>query len=144
MVDPVRIIYEHKISYHAKQKHVTSLTSGPPMRRESKPLSVGQSGVRKRVVSKRVVLADFPRYQKPERRYIRMFAGTKTRTKVHADVPWYQQPEQGYIRKPPFYETALLFQGVLQGAAFTGVQVSRERRLISLHEKRARRTAEMK
>ena len=36
-----------------------------------------QTGVRKRVVSKRVVWADVPRYQKPERGYIRMFPGTK-------------------------------------------------------------------
>ena len=31
------------------------------------------SGVRKRMVSKRVVLADVPRYQEPERGYFRMF-----------------------------------------------------------------------
>ena len=35
-----------------------------------------KSGVRKRVVSKRVVLADVPRHQKPERGYIRMFPST--------------------------------------------------------------------
>ena len=69
------------------------------------------SVVRRRVVSKRVVLADFPRHQKPG-------------TRVHPDVPWYQKPQRGYIRmfpgtkktgtrahspKLPFYETALLF-----------------------------------
>ena len=33
----------------------------------------------------------------------------------------------------------LLTQGVLQGVAFTGVQFLREKRLISLHEKRVRK-----
>ena len=37
----------------------------------------GRLGVHKRVVSKRVVLEDVPRHQKPERGYIRMFPGTK-------------------------------------------------------------------
>ena len=36
------------------------------------------------------------------------------------------------------------YQGVLQGVACTGVQVLREKRLFSLHEKRVRRTAKMK
>ena len=67
------------------------------------------SGADKRVVSKRVVLADVPLERKPERGYIRMFPqnekrnegtfacslGTKTGTRVHSP-------------KPPFYETALL------------------------------------
>ena len=42
------------------------------------------------------VHSDVPRYQKPERSYIRMFPGTKTGTRAHSP-------------KPPFYETALLF-----------------------------------
>ena len=45
---------------------------------------------------------------------------------------------------PSLFLGALKDQGVLQGAAFTGVQVLREKRLISLHEKRVRRTAKMK
>ena len=67
--------------------------------------------VRKRVVSKRVVLADVPQYRKPG-------------TRVHSDVPWYQKtqnegtfgcspvPKPGtrvHSREPPFYETALMF-----------------------------------
>ena len=82
-------------------------------------------GVRKRVVSKRVVLADVPRHQKPERgprvhsdvpRYQKprneatfgCSPVSKTGTKVHSDVPRHQKPEQRYIRqnhpftKPPF------------------------------------------
>ena len=38
----------------------------------------------------------------------------------------------------------VLVQGALQGVAFRGVQVLREKRLISLHEKRVRRTVNMK
>ena len=41
-------------------------------------------------------------------------------------------------------ESANRAQGVLQGVAFRGVQVLREKRLISLHEKRVWRTAKMK
>ena len=44
----------------------------------SKEDQIEFSGVRKRVVSKRVVLANVPRHQQPEREYIRMFPGTKT------------------------------------------------------------------
>ena len=68
-----------------------------------------QSGVRKRVVSKRLVLADVPRYQKPG-------------TRVHSEVPCCQKWEgtcgcspipkeerRAHSPKPPFYETALLF-----------------------------------
>ena len=36
------------------------------------------------------------------------------------------------------------FQGVLRGVAFRGVQVLREKRLLSLHENRVRRTVKMK
>ena len=73
------------------------------------PISPLLSGVDKRVVSQRVVLADVPPERKPERGYIRMFPqnenrndgmfacspGTKTRTRVRSP-------------KPPFYEPALL------------------------------------
>ena len=54
------------------------------------------SGVDKKVVSKRVVLADVPPERKPERGYIQMF-------------PRNEKPERGYVRqnhpftKPPFY-----------------------------------------
>ena len=57
----------------------------------------------------RVVLADVPRYQKPERGYIRMFAGTKKRNEGALGCSQYQKPERGHIRrsrpfmKPPFY-----------------------------------------
>ena len=68
----------------------------------------------KRVVSKRVILADVPPERKPERGYVRMFPrnenrnegtfacspGTKTGTRVHSP-------------KPPFYETTLLSPGEL-------------------------------
>ena len=50
----------------------------------------------KRVVSKRVVLAHVPRYQKPERGYMRMLPGTKTGTRAHSP-------------KPHFYKTTLCF-----------------------------------
>ena len=58
--------------------------------------------------SKRVVLADVPPEQKPERGYIRMFTGTKAGARVHSHFPLEQKPERGYIRqnhpftKPPF------------------------------------------
>ena len=67
------------------------------------------SGIDKRVVSKRVALADVPPERKPERGYIRMFPGTKTGTRVrlHAPPPE-RKPERGYVRQNHFYETALL------------------------------------
>ena len=76
------------------------------------------------VVSKKVVLADAPRYQKPERGYIQMFPGTKNRnegTLGCSPVPKTRNegacgcslvPKTGtraHSPKPPFYETALLF-----------------------------------
>ena len=84
-------------------------------------------GVRKRVVSKRVVLADVPPERKPERGYVRqnhpftkppfyllmtLFGVDKrvvSKRVVSADVPPERKPERGYIRqnhpftKPPFY-----------------------------------------
>ena len=65
-------------------------------------------GVRKRVVSKRVVLADVPGYQKKNEGTFRCSPDTKNRTEKNSDVPQYQKPERGYIRqdrpftKPPF------------------------------------------
>ena len=85
------------------------------------------SGVRKRVVSKRVVLADVPPERKPERGYVRqnhpfgnrpfispmtLFGIDKrvvSKRVVSADVPPERKPERGYVRqnhpftKPPFY-----------------------------------------
>ena len=67
-------------------------------------------GGSQKVVSRRVVLADVPRYQKPERGYIRMFPGANTRNEGTFGCSLVSKPERGYIRqKPPFYETALLF-----------------------------------
>ena len=59
----------------------------------------------------------------PKGWFWQMFPGTKNETRVHSDVPRYQKPERGYIRmfpgtknrneatfvKPANYETALLF-----------------------------------
>ena len=53
-------------------------------------------GVRKRVVSKRVVLADVPRQREPERGYKKWNDGNKKRN-------------EGTFAKPPFCKTALLF-----------------------------------
>ena len=85
------------------------------------------SGVDKRVVSKRVVLADVPPERKPERGYVRqnhpftkppfylpitLFGVDKrvvSKRVVSADVPPERKPERGYVRqnhpftKPPFY-----------------------------------------
>ena len=86
-----------------------------------------QSGVDKRVVSKRVVLADVPPERKPERGHVRqnhpftkppfylpmtLFGVDKrvvSKRVVSADVPPERKPERGYVRqnhpftKPPFY-----------------------------------------
>ena len=64
-------------------------------------------GVQKRVVSKRVVLANVPRYQKPEQEYIRMFPSAKKGTFECSPVP--KTGTRAQSPKPPFYETALLF-----------------------------------
>ena len=73
------------------------------------------SGVRKRVVSKRVVLADVSPERKPERGYVRQnhpFGVDKrvvSKRVVSADVPQERKPERGHVRqnhpftKPPFY-----------------------------------------
>ena len=81
------------------------------------------SEVRKRVVSKRVVLADVPRYQEPEWRYIRMFPGSKNGNEgtfgwVHSPKPPFYFPLESWakrhhaftyhINKQSFTETALL------------------------------------
>ena len=47
-------------------------------------------------------------------------------------------------RYSELFQKHMFIQGVLQGVAFRGVQFLREKRLISLHEKRARRTVKMK
>ena len=89
--------------------------------------SVHLSGVRKRVVSKRVVLADVPPERKPERGHVRqnhpftkppfclpmtLFSVDKrvvSKRVVSADVPPERKPERGHVRqnhpftKPPFY-----------------------------------------
>ena len=79
------------------------------IRRKSNSFFGGGGGVAKRVVSKRVVLADVPPERKPELGYIRMFPqdenrkegtfrcspGTKTGTRVHSP-------------KLHFYEAAVL------------------------------------
>ena len=84
-------------------------------------------GVDKRVVSKRVVLADVPPERKPERGYVRqnhpfgnrpfisqwtLFGVDKrvvSKRVVSADVPQERKPETRVPSpKPPFYETALL------------------------------------
>ena len=62
----------------------------------------------KRVVSKRVVLADIP----PERRYVRMFPGTKNRNEgTFACSPGTKSGTRVNSPKPAFYETALLSPG---------------------------------
>ena len=67
------------------------------------------SGVRKRVVSKRVVLADVLRYQKSQRGYIRILPVPKTGTRAHAD----QKPEREYIRQDrPFTKALSSFTGM--------------------------------
>ena len=90
-------------------------------------LPVSLFGVDKRVVSKRVVLADVPPERKPERGYVRqnhpftkppfylpvsLFGVDKrvvSKRVVSADVPPERKPERGYVRqnhpftKPPFY-----------------------------------------
>ena len=66
-------------------------------------------GVRKRVVSKRAVLADVPQYQKPERGYIQMFPGIKNRNEGTFGcslVP--KARNEGTFTKTTLYETALL------------------------------------
>ena len=67
-------------------------------------------GVRKRVVSKRVDLADVPRYPKPERGYMRMIPGKIRNEGTCGCSP---VPKSGtrahFAKKPPFCKTALLF-----------------------------------
>ena len=67
------------------------------------------SGVDKRVVSRRVVLADVPPEQKPERGYIRMFPWNENRNVgTFACSPGTKTGTRAHSPKPPFYETALL------------------------------------
>ena len=73
-------------------------------------MCISWSGVRKRVVSKSVVLADVPRLPKPERGYERRNDGTKNRNegvKEGTTVP--NTGTRAHSPKPPFYKTALLF-----------------------------------
>ena len=62
------------------------------------------SGVRKWVVSKRVVLADAPLYPKPERGYKKRMTVRNTGMTVQKTKRWNQKPERGYT----FAEPALL------------------------------------
>ena len=66
-------------------------------------------GVRKRVVSKRVVLADVPRYPNGnEGGYIRMFPGTENRNE--GTFGCCLVPKSGmrvHSPQPPFFETAI-------------------------------------
>ena len=65
--------------------------------------------VRKRVVSKRVVLVDVPRYHKPERGCIQMFPGTKKQNEgTFGCSPVTKTPNEGTFAKTTLYETALL------------------------------------
>ena len=67
------------------------------------------SRVDKRVVSKRVVLADVPPERKPERGYIRMFPRNDNRNEgTFACSPRTKTGMRVHSPKPPFYETALL------------------------------------
>ena len=66
------------------------------------------SGVDKRVVSKRVVLADVPQERKPERVYIRMFLRNENRNEgTFACSPGMKTGPRARSPKPPFDETAL-------------------------------------
>ena len=76
-------------------------SSPPPHRPFSRGFATG-------VVSKRVVLADVPRYQKPERGYIWMFPGTKNRNQgTFRCFPVPKTETRVHLPKPPFDETAL-------------------------------------
>ena len=98
-----------------------------------------ESGVRKRVVSKRVVLADVPPKRKPERGYVRqnhpfgnrpfispmtLFVVDKrvvSKRVVSADVRPERKPERGHVRqnhpftKPPFYLPVREGRGCFRG-----------------------------
>ena len=67
------------------------------------------SGVDKRVVSKRVVLADVPPERKPERENIQMFPRNENRNEgTFACSPGTKTGTRVRSPKPPFYETVLL------------------------------------
>ena len=61
------------------------------------------SGVDKRVVIKRVVLADLPPNENRNEGTFGCSPRTKTGTRVRSHVPLERKPERGYVRKPPSY-----------------------------------------
>ena len=75
---------------------------------------VSYSEFRKRVVSKSVVLADVPRYQKPERRFIRMLPGPKNRNEGTFGFSPVQNRNEGafpkttLLRNRPFVSSRLV------------------------------------
>ena len=93
------------------------------------------SGVDKRVVSKRVVLADVPPERKPEQEYIRMFPRSENRNEgTFGCSPGNENRNEGtfahFLRtmktgtrvrspKPPFYKTALLSPNAYVGGGQT-------------------------
>ena len=97
------------------QSPMSLLHSGHREKKEDlKPLVCDtNSGVRRRVVYKRVVLADVPRNQKRERGYIQMFPGTKNRDEGTFGHSPYQKPERGYIRQNhPFTKPPVCFLSI--------------------------------
>ena len=67
------------------------------------------SEVDKRVVSKRVVLADFPPERKPERGYIRMFSRNEKPERGYIRMfPRNENRNEGTFAKATLYKTALL------------------------------------
>ena len=89
-----------------------SLLSYSPRTRASDCNVLGKwefSGVAKRVVFQRVVLADLPPERKPERGYIRMFPQNENRNEgTFACSPRTKTGTRVHSPNPPFHATALL------------------------------------
>ena len=83
-----------KVEARRRGPAIAAYLEGPPTHHktsDSVEIQEMNSGVDKRVVSKRVVLAHVPPERKPERGYIQMF-------------PRNEKPEGGYIRMFPTYK----------------------------------------
>ena len=89
--------------------------------------------------SKRVVLADVPSERKPERGYIQMCPQNQNRNEgTFACSPGTKTGTRAHSPKPPFYETALLSPGDMQGVCpHLGKQVA-ELELVDGREARSR------